>query len=60
MSEETKEEITAILELLKGCLIKNGVSMATSGKELCFFDTATYIDTRIFTGVKVNIEELVK
>jgi hypothetical protein len=41
MKDETKQEIQILLDLLKGSLTKNGVSMATNEKgDLIFFDTA--------------------
>ena len=47
MNEETKGEITVILDLLKGVLMKNGVSMATDTKgNIYFFDTDTYLLTK--------------
>lgn len=60
MSDESKEEIQVILELLKGCLIKNGVSIALKDENICFFDTDYYLRTGMFDGFKVNINDLVK
>lgn len=62
MTEEAKEEIQAVLELLKHACINNGVSMAFSEAtgELMFFDTATYIETRKFSGFKVKMQDLVR
>ena len=45
MTDESKEEIQVILELLKGCLIKNGVSIALKDENICFFDTDYYLRT---------------
>lgn len=62
MSDEVREEIHAILMLLKGCLTKNEVSMAFNKKteELLFFDTERYVRDNRFDGFKVKMEELVK
>lgn len=60
MKDESKEEIQVILELLKGCLIKNGVSMVLKDENICFFDTDYYLRTSMFNGFKVNINDLVK
>nr|DAG71349.1 MAG TPA: hypothetical protein [Caudoviricetes sp.] len=63
MKDETKQEISIILDLLKSNLIQNGVSMATDKKgNLIFFDTATYVESgcKKFDGFKVNINDLVK
>ena len=61
MNEETKGEITVILDLLKGVLMKKGVSMATDTKgNIYFFDTDTYLQTRKMSGFHVNVENMVK
>lgn len=63
MKDETKQEISIILDLLKTNLIQNGVSMATDKKgNLIFFDTATYVESgcKKFDGFRVNINDLVK
>ena len=63
MKDETKQEISIILDLLKSNLIQNGVSMATDKKgNLIFFDTATYVESgcKKFDGFGVNINNLVK
>ena len=63
MKDETKQEISAILGLLKNSLIRNGVSMATDRKgNLIFFDTATYVesDYKKFDGFRVDINDLVR
>lgn len=40
MKDETKQEIRILLDLLKGSLTRNGVSMATDNSgNLMFFDT---------------------
>lgn len=61
MNEKTIEEITVVLDLLKGCLMKNGVSMALEfhEKEIMFFDTSTYLNEGRFSGIKVNVDDLV-
>jgi len=61
MNEETKSEISVILDLLKGSLIKNGVSMATDPKgNIYFFDTDTYLRTKKMSGFQVNVKDMVK
>lgn len=61
MNENTKLEIEVILDLLRGCLIKNGVSMAMDfeNKELLFFDTDTYLNEKKFSGFSVKTDNLV-
>lgn len=60
MEEEVKEQIKAMLLLLANTLQNNCVSMAndTDGN-LYFFDTATFLKNREYSGLKVNIQELV-
>ena len=63
MTDDTKQEIQIVLDLLKGSLTRNGVSMATAREgNLIFFDTATYnrIKGKEFDGFRVNINDLVK
>lgn len=62
MNEETKQEIQVVLELLKGCLIKNHVSMGLEfiNKEIMFFDTNTYLETGKLSGFAVKTDDLVK
>lgn len=63
MTDDTKQEIQIILDLLKSNLIQNGVSMATDKKgNLIFFDTVTYIESgcKKFDGFRININDLVK
>lgn len=63
MKDETKQEIQIVLDLLKGSLTRNGVSMATDDKgNLIFFDTVTYIESgcKEFDGFRVNINDLVR
>lgn len=63
MKDETKQEIQIILDLLKGSLTRNGVSMATDREgNLMFFDTTAYIKRKgkEFDGFRVNINDLVK
>lgn len=60
MTEETKEEITVLLDLLKNSLINNGVSIALQENNIMFFDTDEYFRNHSFKGMKVNINDLVK
>ena len=63
MKDETKQEIQILLDLLKGSLTRNGVSMATDNSDnLMFFDTTAYIKSKgkEFDGFRININDLVK
>lgn len=63
MKDETKQEIQIVLDLLKGSLVRNGMSMATDREgNLMFFDTAAYNRSKgkEFDGFRVNINNLVK
>lgn len=63
MTDNTKQEIQIVLDLLKGSLVRNGVSMATDREgNLMFFDTAAYNRSKgkEFDGFRVNINDLVK
>lgn len=63
MRDDIKQEISVILDLLKGSLTRNGVSIATDrGGNLMFFDTATYVRSKgkEFDGFRVNINDLVE
>lgn len=68
MTDETKQEIEAVLMLLKNTLIRNGVSIALAGSDdtgkddgcICFFDTAEYCRTGKYKGVSVKITDLVR
>ena len=63
MKDETKQEIQSLLNLLKGSLTRNGVSMATDNSgNLLFFDTSVYVRSKgkEFDGFRININDLVK
>lgn len=63
MTDETKQEIMAMLTLLKNTLIKNGVSIAIEKKDdacIWFFDTAEYCRTGKYKGISVKIMDLVR
>lgn len=63
MTDDTKQEIQIVLDLLKGSLTRNGVSMATDREgNLMFFDTSVYVGSKgkEFDGFRVNINDLVK
>jgi hypothetical protein len=68
MTDETKNEIKAVLTLLKNTLVRNGVSIALAGSDdtgkddgcICFFDTAEYCRTGKYKGVSVKITDLVR
>ena len=63
MEDGTKQEIQILLDLLKGSLTRNGVSMATDNSgNLMFFDTSAYVRSKgkKFDGFRVNINNLVK
>ena len=61
MTDETKNEIKAVLMLLKNTLVSNGVSIALEKKDdgcIMFFDTAEYCRTS--QAVSVKITDLVR
>lgn len=62
MSEDTKQQLQIVLDLLRKSLIDNGVSMGLSEKKkkIMFFDTEEYLSTGKFDGFSVNIDSLVK
>ena len=68
MTDETKNEIKAVLTLFKNTLVRNGVSIALAGSDdtgkddgcICFFDTAEYCRTGKYKGVSVKITDLVR
>lgn len=61
MTDIKKEEIVAALTLLKHALMKNGMSIGvTKDKEIMFFDTEHYIETRNFDGFVIKMYWLVK
>lgn len=68
MTDETNNEIKAVLTLLKNTLVRNGVSIALAGSDdtgkddgcICFFDTAEYCRTGKYKGVSVKITDLVR
>ena len=57
MSEETREQINAIILLLKNCMVENGVSLAVGKQSLYFFDTAKYLETHTYDGIAVRLED---
>lgn len=63
MTDETKNEIKAVLTLLKNTLVSNGVSIALEKKDdgcIMFFDTAEYCRTGKFKGISVKTKDLVR
>lgn len=63
MTDDTKQEISIVLDLLKGSLTRNGVSMATDREgNLMFFDTSAYVRSKgkEFDGFRVNINDLAR
>ncbi|EGN45304.1 hypothetical protein [Mediterraneibacter gnavus] len=60
MSEDTKQKLQIVLDLLRKSLIDNGVSMGLSEKKIMFFDTEEYLSTGKFDGFSVDIDSLVK
>lgn len=61
MSEDTKQELEVVLQLLRQTCIRNGVSAGVNKEsgELIFFDTKKYFETGNFSGIKTNLENLV-
>lgn len=63
MTDDAKQEIQIVLDLLKGSLTRNGVSMAADREgNLMFFDTSAYVRSKgkEFDGFRININDLVK
>ena len=60
MSEDTKQQLQIVFDLLRKSLIDNGVSMGLSEKKIMFFDTEEYLSTGKFDGFSVDIDSLVK
>lgn len=62
MSEETKQELEIVLQLLNRCCVENGVSAGFNKEtsELIFFDTRVYLEIGGFKGIKTTLENLVK
>lgn len=68
MTDETKNEIKAVLTMLKNTLVSNGVSIALAGSDdtgkddgcIMFFDTAEYCRTGKFKGISVKTMDLVR
>ena len=62
MEQGTIEAIGVILDLLRDCLVGNGVSLGYNieDDELIFFDTDIYLEEQRFSGFTVPIEELVR
>lgn len=62
MTDDTKQEIQIVLDLLKGSLTRNGVSMGVDKKthSLVFFDTNTYLYSKKMDGFMVKLDDLVK
>lgn len=62
MTDDTKQEIQIVLDLLKGSLTRNGVSMGfdKTSHSLLFFDTNTYLDSKKMDGFRVKLDDLVK
>lgn len=61
MTDTEKEDIQAALMILRTALMKNGMSIGvTKDKEIMFFDTNHYIETRNFDGFVVKMDSLVK
>lgn len=68
MTDETKNEIKAVLTLLKKTLVRNGVSIALAGSDdtgkddgcIMFFDTAEYCRTGKFKAISVKTIDLVR
>lgn len=62
MKDETKQEIQILLDLLKGSLTRNGVSMGFDKENhtLVFFDTNTFLESKKMDGFRVKLEDLVR
>lgn len=62
MEQGTIEAIGVVLDLLRDCLVGNGVSLwyDKQDNELIFFDTGIYLEEKRFSGFAVPIEKLVR
>lgn len=60
MDIEIKEEIIAILELLRTSLVKNRMGIAISGRNILFLEIDCYEKTGKFNGFEIPIDDLVK
>ena len=60
MNEEAKQEVQAVLMLLKGALIRNHVSIAIHDSKIAFFDTDKYLEDHEFSGFEVDTNDLVR
>lgn len=62
MTNDTIQEISIVLDLLKGSLTRNGVSMGydKENHSLVFFDTNTFLESKKMDGFKVKMEDLVR
>lgn len=62
MDKEIKEEVSVVLGLLRGSLIKNNMSIGFDKEinSLLFFDTKQYVENKKFDGFKIKLEELVR
>ena len=62
MTDDTKQEISIVLDLLKGSLIRNGVSMGFNKEndKLMFFDTDTYLTSGEFNGIEIKLQDLIR
>lgn len=62
MTDDTKQEISIVLDLLKASLTRNGVSMGFDKKthSLIFFDTNIYLESKKMDGFRVKLEDLVR
>lgn len=62
MTDNTKQEIQIVLDLLKGSLTRNGVLMGFDKENhtLVFFDTNTFLKSKKMDGFRVKLEDLVR
>lgn len=62
MEQGTIKAIGIVLDLLRDCLVVNGVSLGydKQNNELIFFDTGIYLQEKRFSGFTVPIEKLVR
>ena len=60
MNQDTQEEISLILAMLRNSLVKNYVSIGVSGRNILFFDTDQYVKSGKMDGFKISMDNLVK
>lgn len=58
MTEETKEQLTMIFDLLKGTMKNADVGMGLTKNEIILFDNDSYVNKRQFDGIKIDVKSM--